>query len=205
MRSRKETEMSYREYLDSSSDATEMGVGTKFFCVFDQGEPNERSLVATITEIEFDGDVDDDGRGYGYVAGATAVLDDGRTVYLGRNGMGDLDGEAFDSQVNSSEFYAALDAFRAGGYLTLRQKGLLIGAIELKNGYVSPEQVVEIAKIIGNVESFRYFDGLAGSGGRTADEYGAYKVRQARNATMGGRAIFFDALQEVEQNVQDKG
>lgn len=74
------------------------------------------------------------------------------------------------------------------------EKGLAIAAIPVTNGRVTVEQVVSIARIVGDMETFRYFDALAGSGSRLADEYGAWKVRQARNMNVGGKSVFFDAL-----------
>lgn len=191
----------YELQIATSSDSQFIGVGDTFYVVFNCCESNAREERATITEIVCDGDIDDEGKAFGYVDGATAKLADGREVYLNAKGMGDLDGEKFDSQKESIKFYEAFDIYRAGGKLTLQQKGYLIGGLDVAStvdGRVNAGQAVEIAKILGDVESFYYFDRLAGSGGCMADLYGAYKVRQARNMNIDGKAIFFDALAEAE-------
>lgn len=74
------------------------------------------------------------------------------------------------------------------------EKGLAIAAIPVTDNRITPEQAVEIARILGDFDSFRYFDGLAGGGSPLADEYGCWKVRQARNMNIGGKAVLFDAL-----------
>lgn len=76
----------------------------------------------------------------------------------------------------------------------MHEKGLALAAIPVENGRITAEQAVEIAGILGDYDSFRYFDGLAGGGSPLADEYGCWKVRQARNMNMGGKAVLFDAL-----------
>lgn len=75
-----------------------------------------------------------------------------------------------------------------------REKGMAIAAIPVANSRVTPEQAVEIAGILGDYATFRYFDALADSGSALADEYGAWKVRQARNMNVGGKSVLFDAL-----------
>jgi hypothetical protein len=77
------------------------------------------------------------------------------------------------------------------------EKGLAIAAIPVANSRITPEQAVEIAGIVGDLETFRYFDALAGSGSPRADEYGCWKVRQARNMNIDGKAVFFDALASI--------
>lgn len=77
------------------------------------------------------------------------------------------------------------------------EKGLALAAIPVEDGRITPEQAVEIARILGDFDSFRYFDGLAGGGSRLSDEYGCWKVRQARNMSVGGKSVLFDALKAV--------
>jgi hypothetical protein len=79
------------------------------------------------------------------------------------------------------------------------QQANAIRAIEAKDNRITEEQAVEIARILGDVDSFHYFDRLAGSGSRMADDVHAWKVRQARNmrSADGKRAVFFDALAAV--------
>lgn len=74
------------------------------------------------------------------------------------------------------------------------EKGLAIAAIHAEGNRITAEQAVEIAHILGDLETFRYFDALAGGGSRLSDEYGCWKVRQARNMNIGGKSVFFDAL-----------
>lgn len=192
-----------RPTIATSSDSEFIGVGDAFYLVFGNGS---RDVEATITEIVCDGDVDGEtGVAYGYVDGATFVLANGLTGEFGRDGTGTYNGESFDTQAQSSAYYAAYDAFREGKSLSYHQKGLLIAGIKIADGSprvldgrLSREQVVEIAKILGDIASFHYFDSLAGQGGRIAEEYGAYKVRQARNLSFDGNAVLFDTLTEIE-------
>lgn len=74
------------------------------------------------------------------------------------------------------------------------QQGNAIRAIEAKDNRITEEQAVEIARILGDVDSFHYFDRLAGSGSRMADDVHAWKVRQARNMSVDGKPVFFNAL-----------
>lgn len=198
--------------ITTSSDTEQIGLGDIFYAIVAYGTPEMVEFKGTITEIDADGDVDDEGRGYGYYT-ANGVLDDGREVSINQRGEGTIYGANYrsgdrsdkidcDTQAQSNAFYDAFDAYKAGQKLTFHQKGLLIGGMDVAStttGCVNPAQAVQIAKILGDYATFAAFDMLAGSGGKRADEYGAYKVRQARNMNVDGRAIFFDALAEASK------
>lgn len=81
--------------------------------------------------------------------------------------------------------------------LTRQEKGEWIAAIPVHDRRVSEQQAEQIAGILGDSDSFHYFDALASGGSQLADEYGCWKVRQARNMNVDGRPVFFDALKAL--------
>lgn len=81
--------------------------------------------------------------------------------------------------------------------MNMHEKGLAIAAIPVEGNRITAEQAVEIAHVLGDFDSFRYFDGLAGGGSPLSDEYGCWKVRQARNMSVDGRPVLFDALKAL--------
>jgi hypothetical protein len=81
--------------------------------------------------------------------------------------------------------------------MNLAEKGAALAALAVEGNRITAEQAVEIAHIVGDAESFFYFDALAGGGSRMADEYGCWKVRQARNMNIDGKSPFFDTLKAL--------
>lgn len=73
-----------------------------------------------------------------------------------------------------------------------------IAAIVAEGNRITPEQARYVGFLCGTADTFRYLDGLAGSGSSRADVIGAWKVRQARNMRDGDRPVFFDALKAAE-------